>query len=42
MSWVVETCIVIDVLENDPPFGIADSPEARLHSARGAAKQVAA
>ena len=27
MSWVVDTCLIIDVLENDPEFG---EPSARL------------
>jgi hypothetical protein len=22
MKWVVDTCVVIDVLENDPDFGL--------------------
>ena len=25
MSWVVDTCVVIDVLENDPEFGLASA-----------------
>jgi hypothetical protein len=25
MIWVVDTCIVIDVLENDPAFGRASA-----------------
>jgi predicted nucleic acid-binding protein len=27
MSWVIDTCLIIDVLENDPSFG---EPSARL------------
>ncbi len=25
MKWVVDTCVVIDVLENDPEFGLASA-----------------
>jgi predicted nucleic acid-binding protein len=25
MSWVIDTCVVLDVLENDPDFGMASA-----------------
>ena len=31
MTWIVDTCVVIDLLENDPDFGL---PSARLLESR--------
>lgn len=35
MTWVVDTCVVIDVLENDPSFGLRSATLLELKLAEG-------
>lgn len=35
MAWVVDTCVVIDVLEGDPAFGLSSARCLDLHRAEG-------
>jgi predicted nucleic acid-binding protein len=35
MAWVVDTCVLIDVLEDDPEFGIASAETLDAHSDEG-------
>lgn len=35
MNWIVDTCIVIDILENDPEFGLASAQFLEAHLADG-------
>jgi hypothetical protein len=35
MAWVVDTCVLIDVLEDDPEFGIASAETLDAHSKDG-------
>ena len=37
MSWIVDTCVVIDVLENDPDFGLRSARLLQKHLAAGLA-----
>ncbi len=35
MAWVVDTCLLIDVLEDDPNFGISTAQALDAHAAEG-------
>lgn len=35
MSWVVDTCVLLDIFENDPEFAIASADALDAHAADG-------
>ena len=37
MTWIVDTCVVIDLLENDPDFGLRSAQLLEAHLAEGLA-----
>lgn len=35
MSWVIDTCVLLDVLEDDPEFGLASALTLEAHASEG-------